>query len=517
MENIAISMKHITKEFSGVKVLKDVNFNVYKGSVMALVGENGAGKSTLMKILTGVYLKTDGEIYLNDNEVNFINTLASQDAGIAFIHQELNLVKDLTIGENIFLGREPLSGRKRILWSELFENADYWLKKLGLNENPKTLVRDLSVGKQQLVEIAKALSLDAKIIIMDEPTGALTPAETSKLFDVINNLKNEGKSIVYISHRLQEIFEICDDVTVLRDGELIAEKSVKNITEDEIIEMMVGRKLSEQYPKIETKIGSEIFQVEHLSNKYIKDISFSLNEGETLGVAGLMGSSRTELMRTIYGIYPYSGDILLHGKVIKIKSALDALNHGIAYVTEDRKANGIITEMDIKENITLSSLKKFEGALGLISKNKEEAVTNDYIEKLSIKATGTNQLLKYLSGGNQQKVSIAKNLITEPKILILDEPTRGVDVGARKEIYDLINKFKEEGMSIIVVSSDIPEILGICDRIMVMNEGKISGFLSQKEATQEAIMTLAVGMNDKNIKNKIDNNGKDVHSNEQIS
>lgn len=505
MKDIAVSMKHITKEFSGVKVLKNVDFNIYKGSVMALVGENGAGKSTLMKILTGVYLKTEGEIYLHNNLVNFSDTHASQEAGIAFIHQELNLVKDLSIGENIFLGREPISKQKRILWNELFENSNHWLKKLGLNENPRMLVKDLSVGKQQLVEIAKALSLDAKVIIMDEPTGALTPAETKKLFSVIKDLKNEGKSIVYISHRLQEIFEICDYVTILRDGELIEESAIKNINEDQIIEMMVGRKINEQYPRVEMDIGSVILQVEHLSNKFIKDISFSLSKGETLGVAGLMGSSRTELMRTIYGIYPFHGNIFINGKNAKIQSPLDALRLGIAYVSEDRKSNGIITEMNVKENISLSSLKKFVGPFGLIYKRKEEDAANNYIEKLSIKAAGINQLLKYLSGGNQQKVSIAKNLITEPKILILDEPTRGVDVGARKEIYDLINKFKEEGMSIIVVSSDIPEILGICDRIMVMHEGKISGFLKQKEATQEIIMALAVGKNE--IGEKI---GKDV-------
>lgn len=493
MKDIAVSMKHITKNFSGINVLKDVSFNIYKGRVMALVGENGAGKSTLMKILTGVYLKTDGEIYLNGSEVSFNDTHSSQAAGIAIIHQELNLVRDLSIGENIFLGREPISGRGRILRKRLYENSEYWLKKLGLNENPRELVRNLSVGKQQLVEIAKALSIDAKVIIMDEPTGALTPAETQKLFNVINDLKREGKSIVYISHRLQEIFQICDDVTVLRDGELIGERAVSETDEDKVIEMMVGRKLSEQYPRIETAIGQDVLRVENLSNQFVKDISFSLRQSETLGVAGLMGSSRTELMRTLYGIYPYKGEIFLNGTKIKILSPMDALNFGIAYVSEDRKANGIITDMSVRDNITLSSLKKFTGPLGTINKNKEQASANNYIETMSIKTAGTYQLLKYLSGGNQQKVSIAKNLNTSPKILILDEPTRGVDVGARKDIYDLINKFKKEGMCIIVVSSDIPEVLGICDRIMVMHEGKISGFLEQKDATQESIMTLAVG------------------------
>ncbi len=492
MKEIVVSMQHISKDFSGVKVLKDVSLNIYKGSVMALVGENGAGKSTLMKILTGVYLKTQGEIFLDNESVNFPDTRASQSKGIAIIHQELNLVKDLSIGENIFLGREPVSSG-RIMWNKLHEDAGYWLGKLGLKEDPRELVKNISVGKQQLVEIAKALSIDAKVIIMDEPTGALTPAETDKLFDVIKDLKESGKSIVYISHRLHEIFEICDDVTVLRDGELIGEKSIESLDEDKIIEMMVGRKLSEQYPRIESEPGEEILKVENLSNQFVKEVSFSLKRGETLGVAGLMGSERTELMRSIYGIYPAKGSVYLNGEKVKINSPLDSLRYGIAYVTEDRKANGIITGMNVRENITLSSLELFKGPLGFISKGKEEISSKEYIEKMSIKTSGTKQQLRFLSGGNQQKVSIAKSLMTNPKILILDEPTRGVDVGAKKEIYDLINKFKSEGMSIIMVSSDIPEVLGISDRIMVMHEGRVSGFLNRDEATQESIMTLAVG------------------------
>lgn len=361
MKDTAVAMRHIKKDFSGVKVLRDVDFNIYKGRVMALVGENGAGKSTLMKILTGVYLKTEGEIYLNNSPVNFVDTRSSQEAGIAFIHQELNLVKDLSIGENIFLGREPVSGRGRILWNKLFEDSNYWLERLGLNESPRELVKNISVGKQQLVEIAKALSMDANVIIMDEPTGALTPAETRKLFSVISDLKSEGKSIVYISHRLQEIFEICDDVTVLRDGELVGEKPIEELNEDKVIEMMVGRKLNEQYPRVDVPIGEDILKVEHLSNQFVKDASFTLRQGETLGVAGLMGSSRTELMRTIYGIYPYGGEIYLNGSKVKIQSPKDALNLGIAYVTEDRKSNGIINGMNVRENITLSSLKKISG------------------------------------------------------------------------------------------------------------------------------------------------------------
>ena len=494
MNETVVSMKNISKDFSGVKVLKHVDLNIYKGKVMALIGENGAGKSTLMKILTGVYTRSDGEIFLHGEEVQFDDTRASQEKGIAFIHQELNLIKDLSIGENIFLGREPVSKYKRIQWKELYKEARKYLDKLGLTENPRELVRNISVGKQQLVEIAKALSINAEVIIMDEPTGALTPQETDKLFAVIRDLRDDGKSIVYISHRLQEIVDICDDITVLRDGELIGEKPINEVSEESIIEMMVGRKLSEQYPRIQVEIGEEILQVSHLKNVYARDVSFGLKKGETLGVAGLMGSGRTELMRSIYGIYPVdSGDIHISGKKAKISSPTDALNSGVAYVTEDRKQNGIINGMNLRENITLSSLKSFLGPMGNVDKKKEEEVSRKYMADMSIKATGTKQLLRYLSGGNQQKVSIAKSLLTNPKILILDEPTRGVDVGARKEIYDLINRFKKDGMSIIVVSSDIPEILGMCDRIMVMHEGEVSGFLTIEEATQEKIMTLAVG------------------------
>lgn len=493
MKDIVVSMKNINKKFSGVSVLKNLDFNIYKGRVMALVGENGAGKSTLVKILTGVYLKTAGEILLNGKSVSFTDTSSSQDEGIAMIHQELNLVGDLSIGENIFLGREP-SSKGRILWNQLFKDAQYWLEKIGLKEDPHQLVKNISVGKQQLVEIAKALSINANVIIMDEPTGALTPMETEKLFNVINDLKSEGKSIVYISHRLQEIFKICDDVTVLRDGCLIGEYPIENLTEDNIIEMMVGRKLSEQYPWIETRTVEDILKIENITNNFVKNVSFTLKKGETLGVAGLMGSSRTELMRTIYGIYSYSeGEIYLNKERLKLSSPKEALKNGIAYVSEDRKLNGIIIEMNVRENITLASLDLFKGILGYVNIRKEEDVSLKYIDDFSIKTTGTKQLLRFLSGGNQQKVSIAKNLMTNPAILILDEPTRGVDVGAKKEIYEIINNFKNKGMSIIVVSSDIPEILGISDRIMVMHEGRVSGFLNRDEATQESIMALAVG------------------------
>lgn len=489
-----ISMKKIRKEFSGVRVLKDVDFNIYDGKIMALIGENGAGKSTLMKILTGVYTKTSGEIFMDGKEVNFIGTKESQKSGIAIIHQELNLIQHLSIGENIFLGREPVTKMKNIKWKQLYEESQQWLDKLGLNEDPRELVGNLSVGKQQLVEIAKALSLNAKVIIMDEPTGALTVSETEKLFSVIRELKEQGHSIVYISHRLKEIFEVCDDVTVLRDGELIGESSIDELDEDKIIEMMVGRKLNEQYPRIDCDPGDVVLDVKNLNNRFVRNVSFQLRHGEILGVAGLMGAGRTELARTLYGIYRKDqGEIVLDDRKIRLNNPTDALKQGIAYVSEDRKANGIVLGLNVRENITLASLKDYSGVMGNISKAKEEKSAQHYISSMSIKTSGSKQLLKYLSGGNQQKVSLSKNLDSNPKVLILDEPTRGVDVGAKKEIYELINRFKKEGMSIIMISSEIPEILGMSDRIMVMHEGEIMGILSRDEATQEKIMSLAVG------------------------
>ncbi len=494
MAEVVASMKSIVKEFSQVRVLDNVDFNIYRGKVMALVGENGAGKSTLMKILTGVYIKTSGQVYLDGEPVEFKTTKESQDKGVAIIHQELNLVRDLSIGENIFLGREPIGKTGKINWKKLFDDAKIWTDKLGLLEDPRELVKNLSVGKQQLVEIAKALSLDARIIIMDEPTGALTLSETEKLFQVVEDLKKSGQSIVYISHRLNEIFQICDYVTVLRDGSLVGEKPIGELNEDKIIEMMVGRKLSEQYPRVQTELGDTVLQVKNLTNKFVNDISFELRRSEILGVAGLVGAGRTELARTIYGVYQAdSGEIILDGKALTIKSPKDALDNGIAYVSEDRKENGIVLGMDLIENVTLASLAKYTNKFGTINKENERKSTDSYIKSMSIKAASKNQLLKFLSGGNQQKVALAKNLDTNPKILILDEPTRGVDVGAKKEIYELINEYKKDGMSILMISSEIPEILGISDRVMVIHEGKLSGIMDIADASQEKIMTYAVG------------------------
>ncbi|WXR61067.1 ATP-binding cassette domain-containing protein [Peptostreptococcaceae bacterium AGR-M142] len=493
MEKI-LEMKNVTKEFPGVKALDDVHLNVYKERVMALLGENGAGKSTLMKILSGVYKKTSGTVKYNGEIIDPKNPKHAQELGISIIHQELNLIEELSIGENIFLGREPKNKFGMIDWKTLNKKAKELLIPLNIKESPETKVKSLSVGKKQMVEIAKALSFDAKLIIMDEPTDALTDQETIKLFKVIDKLKKDGKSIVYISHRLKEIFEICDDITILRDGQFIAEKLVKDINEDILVELMVGRKLEEQYPYKEHKTEDIIFEVKNLSNKYIKDISFNMQRGEILGVAGLMGAGRTELAKTIYGHYKYDkGQIILNGKELILKNERDALISGISYVSEDRKKDGLVLGMSVKENISLSGLENIAKGI-FINKEEEKKIAYDYKEKISIKTPSLNQKVKNLSGGNQQKVSISKSLVTDPKILILDEPTRGVDVGAKKEIYELMNVFKSQGMSVLMISSEIPELLGMCDRIMVMHEGRISGILERSGLTQESIMRLAVGI-----------------------
>ncbi|QXM06283.1 ribose ABC transporter ATP-binding protein RbsA [Crassaminicella indica] len=495
MSHVVLEMKRITKEFPGVKALKGVDFKIYKGKVMALLGENGAGKSTLMKIMTGVYEKTSGEMYYKGEKVDFKEPKESQEKGIAIIHQELNLVNQLTIGENIFLGREPRNRFGKINWKKLYDESKKLLDKLGVEEDPKTLVGELSVGKQQMVEIAKALSLNAQVIVMDEPTDALTDKETISLFKVIRELRDEGKSIVYISHRLKEIFEICDDITILRDGMFIAERSIDNIHEDEMIELMVGRKLTEQFPKVESNIGEIILEVKNLKNKYLKNVSFFLRKGEILGISGLMGAGRTELAQSIYGYLPIDkGEIYIEGKPVTIKHPKDAIEKGISYVSEDRKGNGLILGLSVKENMHISALKNLTGFLGKINENKEKTISQQYIDSMSIKTPSMNQLVKNLSGGNQQKVSIAKSLMTLPKVLILDEPTRGVDVGAKKEIYDLINAYKKDGMSIIMISSEIPEILGMSDRILVMHEGEITGEIQANNATQEDIMRFAIGI-----------------------
>lgn len=489
-----LEMKHVSKVFPGVKALDDVHFNAYQGKVMALLGENGAGKSTLMKILSGVYKKTEGEIVYKDQVLDLHGPKDAQKIGIAIIHQELNLIDEMTIGENIFLGREPRNRLGVIDWKTLREQSVSLLEPLNLKVDPKVKVKRLSIGQKQMVEIAKALSLEAELIIMDEPTDALTDQETEALFALIRKLRADGKSIVYISHRLKEIFEICDDVTVLRDGQFIAEKKVAEIDEDHLIEMMVGRKLEEQYPYQEDHAGVVMLQAKNVGNDLVSDVSFSLHKGEILGVAGLMGAGRTELAKSLYGHFRLKeGELLVDGQAVNFHTEKDAILAGVSYVSEDRKKDGLILGMSVKENISIASLNRLAKAT-VIDHSEERKQAKAYIEQLSIKTPSANQKVKNLSGGNQQKVSISKSIMTEPKVLILDEPTRGVDVGAKKEIYDLMNRFKAQGMCILMISSEIPELLGMCDRIMVMHEGSVSGILSRQEATQEGIMRLAVGI-----------------------
>jgi ribose transport system ATP-binding protein len=494
VEKQILKMTNISKDFPGVQALDGVHFNVYEGEVMALIGENGAGKSTLMKILTGVYPKSGGEILYRKKVVDFKNVKESQLAGLAIIHQELNLVEELSIAENIFLGREPGKGLVAIDKKKMIEDAKALLTKLNIDEDPVRLVKHLSIGKKQMVEIAKALSLEAQLIIMDEPTDALTDKESASLFEVIDTLRRQGKSIVYISHRLKEIFEVCDRVTVLRDGHFVAEKPVAQIDQDELIEMMVGRKLEEQYPYLFNPRGELLLSVSGLENSFVRQASLDVYAGEIVGVAGLMGAGRTELAKTIFGVYPFKkGQLSWLGDETIFHSAAAAIRAGLVYVSEDRKKDGLVLSMSVKENISLSSLKQL-CRYKVIRGKKELARVKEFISRLSIKTPSERQLVKNLSGGNQQKVSIARSLMTRPRVLILDEPTRGVDVGAKKEIYNLMNQFKADGMGILMISSEIPELLGMCDRILVMHEGAMLGEIPRENATQEAIMRYAVGI-----------------------
>ena len=484
-----LMMQNISKSFPGVKALDNVNLNVYENQVMALLGENGAGKSTLMKILSGVYKKDDGTIFLEGKAIDVLSPKDATDKGIAIIHQELNLIPDLMVYENIFLGRELKHPIGRLNKSEMIKQAQGLMERLNINISPTAEVRFLSIAQQQMVEIAKALSLNAKIIIMDEPTDTLTDQEVESLFTIIRELKSQGKGLVYISHRLKEIFRICDRITVLRDGQFIAENEVQKVDEEELIRLMVGRNLAEQFPFLPAEHEEEVLKVEHLTNEYVRDISFTLNKGEILGISGLVGSGRTELAKTLYGMYGKNdGTIHIDEEIQNYNTPKQALDKGIVYVSENRKKDGLVLIMDVKSNMTLSALERFKRFLRL-DKRKELEVTSEYREKINIKTPSLYQSVKNLSGGNQQKVAIAKSLLTDPKILILDEPTRGVDVGAKKEIYDLLNQIKAEGKSIIMISSEMPEILGMSDRILVMHEGMIKGALSHAEATQEKIMS----------------------------
>lgn len=503
---VALEMRNITKEFPGVKALNQVNFSVRKGEVHALCGENGAGKSTLMKVLSGLYPHGtyDGQIMINGEERHFNKIRDAEEAGIAIIYQELALVKTLSVGENLFLGKEPVNFGI-INWERVFRDSEKWLQEVGLTGlNPEETTGNLGIGKQQQVEIAKALSKNAQILILDEPTAALTEQEVEILLDILREFKQRGVTCIYISHKLNEVLAIADTVTILRDGLAIASHPIEDLTEDKIISLMVGRELKERYPRREAKTGNVIMKVSNYSvqnpfvpgKKVVDNVSFEVRKGEILGIAGLMGAGRTELIMSIFGAYEgqSKGTVEIEGKPVKIKNTEHAIKHGLALVSEDRKRFGLVLGMDIKSNVTLASLLKIS-PLGIIDENQEIASGDQYIKSLRIKANSVETIVGTLSGGNQQKVVLAKWLMTAPKILILDEPTRGIDVGAKFEIYNIMNDLMEQGVAIIMISSELPELLGMSHRIIVISEGKLTGEFSASEATQENIIAAATGGN----------------------
>ncbi|MEE8886162.1 MAG: sugar ABC transporter ATP-binding protein [Eubacteriales bacterium] len=489
-----IKMSGINKSFGGNAVLKDAALEIDDGEIHALMGENGAGKSTLMKILTGVYTKDSGTILVDGKEVVYKNAQEAEKAGIVFIQQELNVVFDMTVEQNMFLGKEIHSRFGVCDTKAMRAEVRKILDELGVEIDPGKYMRDLSVGQQQMVEIAKALMVDAKVIIMDEPTAALTEKETEVLFKVARSLRRNGVSIIYISHRMEEIFELCDRITVLRDGEYVGTKRIQDTDMNDVVRMMIGREIGERYPERHVKIGDVVLEVKNLScQKIFSDVSFSVRAGEVLGVAGLMGAGRTEIMESIFGYMPgVSGKIYIDGKEIHNKSPRDAMQNGIGLITEDRKTEGLMLDKSIRENISIANLSRISRN-GVLQKAAEDKLTADGIRELNIKCTGPEHRADQLSGGNQQKVIFAKWMSTQPKVLILDEPTRGVDIGAKKEIYNIINDLAGQGVAIVMVSSELPEVLGMSDRIMVVHEGRVAGFVSREEATQENVMVLATG------------------------
>lgn len=489
-----LSMKGISKSFPGVKALQDAEFSLQAGEVHALLGENGAGKSTLMKILSGVYTKDSGEISIEGKSVEITGPRSAAAHGISIIHQEMNLVPEMTVMENIFLGREPSKMMGLIDWTSMRAEAAKLLDRLGTSVKPDDVISGLSIGEQQMVEIAKALSFETKILVMDEPTAALTERETERLFDIVRQLAAAGVGIIYISHRMEELFALSDRITIMRDGKYIGTVKTQEANFDQLIKMMVGRDVTERFPKQQVEIGTEVLRVENLSRHgVLENISFSLRAGEILGVAGLMGAGRTEVARAIFGADTLdSGDIYINGNKCVIKCPADAIRAGIGLVTEDRKHQGLVLAMSVGENISLASLERFSSN-GMIDSALERAMIKDNIDKLRIRTPGAHQLVRNLSGGNQQKVVLAKWLATNPKVLIMDEPTRGVDVGAKAEIYNIMNMLTAAGVGILMISSELPEVLGMSDRVLVMHNGRIAGEMPVQQATQENIMALAAG------------------------
>lgn len=489
-----LTMKGITKSFPGVKALQDAGFSLLPGEVHFLLGENGAGKSTLMKILSGVYTKDSGEIRIYDELVDIDSPRTAAAHGIGIIHQEMNLVPELTVWENIYLGRE-LTDVFGFMKAEVMKRqTETLLAKLGSDIDPGAVISTLSIGEQQMVEIGKALSCETKILIMDEPTAALTERETERLFEIIRQLARDGVGIVYISHRMEELFALSNRVTVLRDGTYVGTVETEKITFNELIKMMVGRDITTRFPKQVAKLGTEVLRVEGLGRGgELADITFHVRAGEIVGMAGLMGSGRTEVARAIFGADPLEkGTIFLDGQPCNIKSPADGIRAGIGFITEDRKHQGLVLAMSVGENMSLASLGAFSHR-GFIHEQQENEMIANNITQLKIRTPNAQQLVKNLSGGNQQKVVIGKWLATYPKVLIMDEPTRGVDVGAKAEIYQIMNMLTAAGVGILMISSELPEILGMSDRVLVMHRGRIAAEMSVEDATQEKIMGYAAG------------------------
>ncbi|MFO1073659.1 MAG: sugar ABC transporter ATP-binding protein [Geminicoccaceae bacterium] len=508
MSEVVLRMQNIVKDFPGVRALNNVNFEARSGELLALMGENGAGKSTLMKVLSGVWPHPsyEGEIYVNGELKRFTSTKEAEEAGIAIIYQELNLIQELTVAENIFLDRQVTGRFGQILWDRLFADTQDLLDELGIHDfKPTDQVKNLTVGKQQMVEIAKALSINARILVLDEPTSALTDKEVQELFRIVRKLKADGVCMCYISHKMEEIEQIADRIAVLRDGQTIGEVTpIHEITLDQIIQRMVGRDIKDMFPKASFERGEPTLEVRDLEVAHpslpgeykVHKTSFKAYKGEILGIAGLMGAGRTELVEGIFGACPERtrGEVYLDGKKLNIRSPKDAIDNGIVLLTEDRKALGLFLGQSVAFNTTIGALRTVsDNFLGMINHSQEQKLVRDYVKRLNVKTASIETVIGTLSGGNQQKVILGKWLNADPKVFILDEPTRGIDIGAKVEIYKLLNSLVERGVTVIMISSELPEVMGMCDRIMVMCEGRLAADLPREAATKEAIMSYATG------------------------
>jgi ABC-type sugar transport system ATPase subunit len=494
-DSIFLRMEGISKAFPGVQALQGVNFEVASGEIHALVGENGAGKSTLLKILTGALPGDEGQIIIRGQPVEVSTPSGAQALGISMIHQELSLMPYLTVGQNIYLGREPLTRFPGFIdWSTLYAQAQQLLGRLNVDVDARAEVQGLSIAQQQMVEVAKALSLNADLIAMDEPTSALSERETEVLFDVMRSLKAQGVSLIFISHRLGEVFQIADRVTVLRDGQLVGTAPIAELDEDQVVRMMVGRELGEMYPKADAERQSVVLEVDNLQDgRELHGVDLKLHRGEILGLAGLVGAGRTALAETLFGIRTaVAGEVRLEGRQFKLGSPGEAIRLGMGFVPEDRKLQGLFLNMAVRENIVVSAMDKV-ARWGFVNFSKADRLADEFVNKLDIRTPSLRQWVRNLSGGNQQKVIIARWLTLKPRVLILDEPTRGIDVGAKAEIHALMNQLAQEGVGVLMISSELPEVLGVSDRILVMHEGRVAGEFTRDQATQDEIMRVATG------------------------